>query len=586
MFCNMEVLQKKLAESELKRAEAIKQLKSLSIQYNQLKGQHYNLTQVGIELITTLEKTIRGESITPEYILDVSQRLYSIPVQDSGIVVDANSSTSISEEPSNYSTQSLTLTGSVLNNFIDAKLAINLIKKDLLQKNFPSRKKALIIQAMRWRLTQPPLHRRHASLQCYITNDLLGCNSAASVLQFLNSSYPFLEVKEQLARLINSVASLREGRCYLCQHPELLRLLNSEQTFKEEDDTMRNILGALQKLSLRYSVQSRMISIGLLPWTIKVLQHHDTLSDYTLHYSLALLMNLVLRTAGKEACIPCASDTLMVLSDLLEHEDQEVRSYVNGILYSLVQVPAIREQAKAMGMREMLDSALKASPPELQGQLNYIIAQLGSTDDQWPGEYASDDEGVEEEENEEEEAELLEGDEEDKLVTYAGDKCGEDLLAEYYVPIASASMTELKASNNPMQLRPVTPHSFAGKTVGDGQTISPPRANSHLDTSLAYYPRPSTQPKTSSSRNGGITLPQIESTSERPRTSSSQSRKAARDNTANDTTSHKTSKPSSSSSRTAKQSSSSTTSSTRFQEKDIAFSSKPLIPRTPNSRLT
>ena len=41
------------------------------------------------------------------------------------------------------------------------------------------------------------------------------------------------------------------GRCYLCQHPELLRLLNSEQTFKEEDDTMRNILGALQKLSLR-----------------------------------------------------------------------------------------------------------------------------------------------------------------------------------------------------------------------------------------------------------------------------------------------------------------------------------------------
>ena len=26
--------------------------------------------------------------ITPEYILDVSQRLYSIPVQDSGIVTD------------------------------------------------------------------------------------------------------------------------------------------------------------------------------------------------------------------------------------------------------------------------------------------------------------------------------------------------------------------------------------------------------------------------------------------------------------------------------------------------------------------
>ena len=36
----------------------------MQIQYNQLKGQHYNLTQVGIELITTLEKTIRGESVS------------------------------------------------------------------------------------------------------------------------------------------------------------------------------------------------------------------------------------------------------------------------------------------------------------------------------------------------------------------------------------------------------------------------------------------------------------------------------------------------------------------------------------------
>ena len=95
-----------------------------------------------------------------------------------------------------------------------------------------------------------------------------------------------------------------------------------------------------------------MISIGLLPWTIKVLQHHDTLSDYTLHYSLALLMNLVLRTAGtkpgdtdsfknnfhhsgKEACIPCASDTLMVLSDLLEHEDQEVVIMSGGVCNNL-----------------------------------------------------------------------------------------------------------------------------------------------------------------------------------------------------------------------------------------------------------
>lgn len=169
----MEMLQRKLAESELKRAEAVKQLKSLSIQYNQLKGQHYNLTQVGIELITTLEKTIRGESITPEYILDVSQRLYSIPVQDSGIASDMSSTSTVTHlEPSN-SKHSLSTAVYVS----DAKLAISQIRKDLFQKNFPSRKKAFLIQALRWRLTQPPSHRRHLSLQSYITNDLLGCNT-------------------------------------------------------------------------------------------------------------------------------------------------------------------------------------------------------------------------------------------------------------------------------------------------------------------------------------------------------------------------------------------------------------------------
>lgn len=334
---------------------------------------------------------------------------------------------------------------------------------------------------------------------------------------------------------------------------------------------MRNILGALQKLSLRYSLQSKMISMGLLPWVVTVLQHHDTLSDYTLHYSLALLMNLVLRTSGKEACIPCVGDVLVVLSDLLEHEDQEVRSYVNGILYSIVQVPVIREQAKAMGMREMLDSALKASPPELQGQLNYITAQLGSTDDQWPGEFASDDEGMEEEENEEEEAELLEGDEDDKLVVYTGDKCGEELLVEYYTPIASASMTDMK--NNPMQLRPVTPHSFAGKTTIEGHSLSPPQSDSRLDTSLVYAQRPSTQPKTSSSRNDA-SLSHIDNI-ERPRTSSSQSRKAARDTKSGNSSDRPTSS-------SQKVKSSSSDGVRKLTDKDSIFKSKPLIPRTPN----
>ena len=32
-------------------------------------------------------------------------------------------------------------------------------------------------------------------------------------------------------------------------------------------------------------------------------------------------------------------------------------------------------------------------------------------------------------------------------MVYTGDKCGEELLAEYYAPIASASMIDMKVLN-------------------------------------------------------------------------------------------------------------------------------------------
>ena len=76
----------------------------------------------------------------------------------------------------------------------------------------------------------------------------------------------------------------------------------------------------------------------------------------------------------------------------------QIRSYVNGTLYSLLSSPALREEAKKMvmtkmlnymysvtyliftqGMEEMLQSALRSSPAELQDQIQYIIVQFQST---------------------------------------------------------------------------------------------------------------------------------------------------------------------------------------------------------------
>ena len=90
-----------------------------------------------------------------------------------------------------------------------------------------------------------------------------------------------------------------------------------------------------------------MVESGVLGWLLRLLADQEPLSEYTLRYTLALLMNLCLRTAGegqlqgrcgqtstasfyttagKKVCVPLGSVALKVLSELLEHEDQEVRS--------------------------------------------------------------------------------------------------------------------------------------------------------------------------------------------------------------------------------------------------------------------
>ena len=42
-----------------------------------------------------------------------------------------------------------------------------------------------------------------------------------------------------------------------------------------------------------------MIQCGFVDWLIKVLEEPEVLTDYSLEYSVALLMNLCLRSAGK-----------------------------------------------------------------------------------------------------------------------------------------------------------------------------------------------------------------------------------------------------------------------------------------------
>lgn len=82
-----------------------------------------------------------------------------------------------------------------------------------------------------------------------------------------------------------------------------------------------------------------MIEGGVIAWIVQILKSsQDYLSDYSMEYATALLMNLSLRNRGKDECEKLAPqiNILKVLSDMMEHDNLQVRTHVNGTLYSIL----------------------------------------------------------------------------------------------------------------------------------------------------------------------------------------------------------------------------------------------------------
>ncbi|XP_062439182.1 lisH domain-containing protein ARMC9 isoform X2 [Rhea pennata] len=465
--CNKEMLQQlhqQLVESERRTMTYLKR-------FNKMQTDYHNLIGVAAELVDSLEATVNGKMITPEYLQSVCVRLFSNQMRQSvahSIDFTRPGTGYYSMSPCDDEYASTMLRASLAPvKMQDVPLLPSLdyekLKKDLIMGN--DRLKAFLLQALRWRLTTSyPGEQRDTVLQAYISNDLLDCHSNCqrSVLKLLHSKSEV--VRQYMARLINAFASLAEGRLYLSQNPKLLRILEERLKAEDKDSlTRENVLGALQKFSLRRALQSAMIRDGLIFWLVDVLTDTDCLSDYTLEYSVALLMNLCLRSAGKKTCAKIAHRVLRVLSDLLGHENREIQPYVNGALYSILAIPSVREEARAMGMEEILRCFIKEGNAEMIRQIEFIIKQLNS-EEPLNDSIVSDDE--EEEEDEEEDHDTMEADldKDEVLQPQLGELTGEKLLTTEYLGIMTHTPKTKKkllagvhqSIDEPLQ-RPVTP---------------------------------------------------------------------------------------------------------------------------------
>ncbi|XP_075717953.1 lisH domain-containing protein ARMC9 isoform X1 [Rhinoderma darwinii] len=495
-------LEQQLAEAEHRAITYMKR-------FNKMQSDYHNLIGVTAELVDSLEATINGKLITPEYLQTVCTRLFNSQLRQSaaqsidftrpGTCHDEDASSMLRASIPPMKPQEVPLLPS---------LDYDKLKKDLVYGS--DRLKTLILQALRWRFTRSqPGEQRDTVLQAYITNDLLDFyqNEQRNVLQLLHSKNEV--VRQYTSRLINAFASLADGRVYLSQNPHLLRSL--EETLKGEDKdsvTRENVLGCLQKLSLRRPMQSAMIKDGLILWLVQELEDTDHLSDYTVEYSVALLMNLCLRSAGKKMCGKSAGLVLKVLSDLLGHENHEIRPYVNGALYSILAVPSIREEARAMGMKEVLGCFIKEGNRDINRQIEFIILQL--TSEEKFDEVAESDDDVdddEEMEEEEEEQDVLEADlDKDEVVQpQPGELTGEKLLTIEYLGIMTHTLKVkkrmfpgiLQSIDEPLQ-RPVTPSTHrAGYTVSENIT-----SQANPSSSIRVLKLSSRPPTRSGSRPG------------------------------------------------------------------------------------
>ncbi|XP_041861320.1 lisH domain-containing protein ARMC9 isoform X2 [Melanotaenia boesemani] len=484
-----------IQQLQLQLAESERRVTSYVRRFNKMQADYHNLIGITAELVDSLEATVSGKMISPEYLQSVCVRLFSSQMRQ-----NVMQSTDFTRPGTGYYSMSPYDDG-YASSMLRASIApqrpkevpmlpsldYEKLKKDLLEG--PDRLRCLLLQALRWRLTRSlPGEQRDTVLQAYISNDLLERYSTKqkTVLHLLRSTNK--TVQQYMARLINTFASLAEGRVYLSQIPILLKLL-TEALRKEEKDSMtrEHVLVALQKLSLRRSQQTAMIIDDLIFWLVDELQDSDCLSDYTLDYSAALLMNLCLRTKGKRKCAENAKHVLKVLTDLLGHENHEIRPYVNGALYSILSIPSVRQEAKEMSLEEILRCYNREENPDLNRQIEFIIKQLNSAEEEGP---ESDDE--EEEDDNDEDLMETELDKEEVLQPQNRELFGETLLTTEYLGIMT-NMTKVKRKTTPLMhpngdeplQRPVTPSSLRNLSGGDHQGIS----ETHASSRDREYPR-------------------------------------------------------------------------------------------------
>ena len=180
-------------------------------------------------------------------------------------------------------------------------------------------------------------------------------------------------VNLEVIKLVNSLANYNIGKNYLLSKSNIIDDIFKCMISENIDTPLRqNCLGALQKFSLRNEAQNKLIELNVIHYLIDIFMFQaNNLSDYTIEYGLALLMNLSLRKEGKEKFEALGEKIINILIKFLKYENIQILTCINGMLYSLIKKEKIKKLAIEFGIGAVLEE-LKKNSEEKNGDDNNI----------------------------------------------------------------------------------------------------------------------------------------------------------------------------------------------------------------------
>lgn len=237
-----------------------------------------------------------------------------------------------------------------------------------------------ILSSLKMRIVRGDQVARKQTIFSFTYVDLFDINSDKQ--RELSIYYKLLhanksKIKEEAMKLFNLMCTNLNGRSYLTNNEafidELIHILKEE---KGDSKVRRRSLGILQNLSLRKKPQLIMIKNGLVETCFKILdKEKNSLCAYSLDYFTALLMNLCLRKEGREACEALDLNIFEVLDSLLQFESNQVRTFVNGILFSILTSPKLKQKIKESHFLDKLRALKERVHKRFQKQIDCIIEQ-------------------------------------------------------------------------------------------------------------------------------------------------------------------------------------------------------------------